>query len=232
MKTLYICGDSFAVADKKSSIVPWFELLGDKLNLDWQIKNNAMVCASNLHIRLQVEQAIADRADFVIMLSTSCTRGQGRLIPKVNKEQNIIDRFFNIGRDHDHKEFGCYSYNSLDDTCVFNSDQINAIQQYRDSVFDLELEIYQNRFIIESALHALTNSQTPFVFDQGGFENPKFMGSESDYFLSWLANKSSINLWSLVDYPMGHYPYFHINDQSVHCQIAEYYYNRIKCTLS
>lgn len=228
MKTLFICGDSFAMTDKESTIIPWVELLGQYLGVQWKIINQSMVCASNLHIRLQVQTAIDNKADFVIMLSTSSTRGEGRLSDRYVDNRNMIKRFVNIGTSRSgQEEFGCYSYNSLDDTCVFDFEQIEAIKSFRDKIFDLELSIYNSQFIIESSLHALKNNSIPFVFDQGGFENPKFSGSKKQYFKDFDDHRSAFNLWSYVDYPMGHRPYFHITDQSLHQKVAEYYFSKI-----
>ncbi len=230
MKKLFICGDSFAVADAESSVVPWFELLEKKLAPTWSVTNSSIVCASNLHIRLQIQSAIHQAADFVIFLSTSSTRGEGRLDDlKKTTNKNLLSRFVNIGKKTTgDEEFGCYSYNSLDETCVFDAEKINAIEKFRDKIFDLELSTLNNQFIIESSLHALKTSNTAFVFDQGGFENPKFSGSKKDYFKEFESHRSQINLWSLVGYPMGHRPYFHIIEQSTHAHIAEYYFIKIQ----
>lgn len=226
MKTLYICGDSFAVADKECEVIPWFELLINRLGPNWTMINRSMVCASNLHIRLQVQAAIDNKADFVILLCTSSTRGEGRLHDRLDSRKPILDRFVNIGTSSQ-GEFGCYSYNSLDDTCVFEARRVEHIKTFRDEIFDLELAIYNNQFIIESSLYALRNNQIPFVFDQGGFEHPKFSGSKKQYFSQFDDHRSEFNLWSYVGHPMGHRPYFHITDQSVHQLIAEYYFSKI-----
>jgi hypothetical protein len=230
LKFLYICGDSFATEDKGyHNIVPWFELLKKDLGSEWSVINRSMVCASNLHIRLQIQSAIENQADFVIVLLTSCTRGEGRINYHIKNDRNIIDRFINIGKhDHHDREFGCYSYNSLDETCVFSPEQIDIMKDFRNEIFDLELSVYNNQFIIESGLNILKNRSISFVFDQGGFEHPKFSGSKKYYFQEFENYKSAFNLWSLVEHPMGHRPYFHIIDQSVHQQVAEYYLSRIQ----
>ncbi len=229
MKKLFICGDSFAVADAESSVVPWFEILEKKISPTWSVTNNSIVCASNLHIRLQIQSAIDQKADFVIFLSTSSTRGEGRLDDLKITGKNLLNRFVNIGKKTTgEEEFGCYSYNSLDETCVFDAEKINAIRQFRHKIFDLELSTLNNQFIIESSLYALKSSNIAFIFDQGGFENPKFSGFKKNYFKEFDTFRSQINLWSLVGYPMGHRPYFHIIDQSTHALIAEYYFTKIQ----
>lgn len=229
MKTLFICGDSFASPDFESSVVPWFELLAQALGPHWQTVNHSMVCASNLHIRLQVQSAIDQQADYVIMMATSSTRGEGRLTHNTDPCKSILQRFKNVDpRVLDNTgEFACYSYNSLDETCLFDSAQMQILQKFRDQIFDLELSILNNRFIIESALHALTHSSIPFVFDQGGFENPNFSNLKKDYFKEFDAHRSMFNLWSLVGNDMAHRPFFHITDQSTHQEVAKYYFTKI-----
>jgi hypothetical protein len=233
MKTVYICGDSFGCPDPDSTINPWMEILNQLLET-WQIINLSTVCASNLHIRLQVDTAISNRADFIIMLATSCTRGHGRIGNVSKSQDNLLDRFFKINQDAQtskEKDLTCYSLNSLDSTCVLESNQIDAVKNFYDKVFDLELEIYQNKCIIESTLYTMRQHQVPFIFDQGGFENPKFYTENNinkHYFSTFIENLSEINLWSLCVNKMQHRPYFHITDQAIHQQVAEYYASRIQ----
>lgn len=231
MKTLYICGDSFACADTEYPVKPWVELLQDQIS-GWSIHNLSRVCASNLHIRLQVDQAITEHADYVIMLATTCTRGQGKVNHKRSNSKNLIDRFYQIGAqesvNHD-KDLACYSINSLDYTCVLNHKQMAIVEDYRNLVFDLELEIFQNKCTIESSLYALEKSQIPYIFDQGGFENPKFgVADDKKYFAEFNHRRSEINLWSEFNQPMQHRPYFHITDSEVHKRVAKYYASRIQ----
>lgn len=226
MRTVYICGDSFGCTDPESSITPWVELLAEKLP-DWTLHNLSLVCASNLHIRLQVDRAIACGANFVIMLATACTRGQGQIQSRHKSEQQLLDRFYKIGKntqDNFHADLTCYSINSLDSTCVLDPAQIQIVKQFRDSVLDFDLEIYQNMCVIESTLHALESSQIPFVFDQGGFENPEYTAdADKKYFKEFDHHRSEINLWSEFGSTLTHRPYFHIIDQQVHERTAKYY---------
>lgn len=229
MKSLHICGDSFAHPDPASSVIPWFELLKKSLGLEWNIKNLSIVCASNFHIRLQVDTAIAENTDFVILIATSCTRGHGRLQPKSTQmDLPLLQRFANTAlMDLEEKDFGCYSLNSLNETCVFNRSQQEILQNYRQHIFDIELEILQNQFLIESSLNALKNHSIDFVFDQGGFEHPKFSSTNQKYFQFFDQHRSKINLWDYVRQPFNHRPFFHITDQKLHEKIADYYFHLI-----
>ena len=73
MKRVYICGDSFCVPDPEYGPC-WADLLAT----EYHTVNQATVSATNLMISMQVDSAIEDRADFVIVQGTSCTRSQTR----------------------------------------------------------------------------------------------------------------------------------------------------------
>jgi hypothetical protein len=149
-------------------------------------------------ISQQVDQAIKS-ADLIIVLCTASTRSQtrqnGQVIP--------------------------YSVHSLDSTTPFNDHQLNVLRNYTGEFFDLDLAIYKNQCIIESMLQRLTDSNTPFVWDQGGFEHASYGGTQQ-YFAKWAWRRSSKNLW---DYARAaeYRPYYHITDDHVHRDVAEYY---------
>jgi cytidyltransferase-like protein len=96
-----------------------------------------------------------------------------------------------------------------------------VVDMYTMQVFNLELEIYKNKCLIESVLQRLVDSGIPFSFDQGGFEHPTF-GATQTYFTKYNAYRSKYNLWDYGDSKI-HRPYFHITKQLVHNEIAEYY---------
>jgi len=193
---LYICGDSFGVPDPDYGAC-WVDYLLPLVPAHHVI-NLSRVCASNLMISQQVDQAIG-RADQIIVLCTASTRSQtrqnGQVVP--------------------------YSMHSLDSTTPFNSDQLSILKNYTREFFDLRLAIYENQCIIESMLQRLTESGRPFIWDQGGFEHASYGGTEQ-YFVKWSQRRSSRNLW---DYAQSreHRPYYHIVDDSVHRDVAAYY---------
>lgn len=232
MKVVYICGDSFACSDPDSSVRPWSELLQEYLGQDFQIKNLSSVCASNFLIRLQVDRAIENKADFIIMFCTSSTRAQGKL--NSNNQGDMLDRFYRIGEDNTpRQDLACYSMFSLDETCVFDSTQIESIRLHYTHVYDLGIAIKENQFIIESSLYRLRESSIPFIWDQGGFENPNFGGPlVQDYFPEFSKWRSEINIWNVAGRVKSHRPYFHIVDQDAHLALADYYWTKISCSLT
>jgi hypothetical protein len=191
-KSVYICGDSFYCSDQESIIVPWHEQIA--------CTRLAIVCASNLLISLQVERAIGQRADFIIVGFTSSLRSElmfdGKLVP--------------------------FSWLSLDETTPFDQTTINNLKQLFDKI-DLDTAVKRNELIIEATLQRLVDSAIPFLFDQGGFEHKSY-GGVREYFTKFNQFRSKVCLWDHAD-TRTHRPYFHITDQSIHTQIGDYYAN-------
>jgi len=195
---IYICGDSFGVSDRDYGPC-WVDLLRERVNQP--VINLSQVCASNLMIAQQVDQAHA--ADWVIVLFTASTRG----------ETVVDDRVIP------------YSIHSLDHTTPFNNNQLNILKEYTAEFFNLSLEIYRNQCIIESVLQRLVDRGQKFLFDQGGFEHPSF-GGATDYFKKYAEYRSAINLWDYAQ-TREYRPYYHITDISVHQMVADYYKGKI-----
>ena len=193
-KSVYICGDSFYCSDAESTIVPWHE--------QFERTSLAQVCASNLLISQQVEQAIDKQADFVIVGFTSSLRSElefeGKIVP--------------------------FSWLSLDDTTPFDSATINNLKELFNNI-DLATEVKRNQLIIEATLQRLADSEIPFLFDQGGFEHKSY-GGVGKYFAKFDQYRSKVCLWDHSD-KRTHRPYFHITNQTIHTQIADYYIKKI-----
>jgi hypothetical protein len=196
MKQVYVCGDSFCVSDPDYGQC-WVDLLAKQRN----VVNLAQVSATNLLISQQVDQAIAEAADFVIVQGTSCTRSETRL----------------------HGQVVPYSFLTANTTTTkFNDRQLNIIREYYTEFFDLDLAIYHNQCIIQNTLQKLMDSGIPFRFDQGGFEHPKFAAMPAKYFAKFEHYRSAVNLWDHAD-TREYRPYYHIRDANVHHNVAQYY---------
>ncbi len=195
IEKVYICGDSFCVSDPEYGPC-WVDYLSQKRS----VTNLSRVAATNLMISMQVDRAIADGADFVIVQGTACTRSQtryqGAIVP--------------------------YSYHTASETTTpFDRTKLNVLKRYYTEFFDLDLAIYENKCIIENTLQKLVHSGIEFLFDQGGFEHPSF-GSTTQYFTQYSQYRSAINLWDYAR-TRDYRPYYHIVDDDVHQQVAEYY---------
>jgi hypothetical protein len=196
MKRVYICGDSFCVPDSEYGAC-WVDLLAQQRT----VINLAQVSATNLLISQQVDQAIAESADFVIVQGTSCTRSETRF------NNQIVP----------------YSFLTASKTTTkFNDRQLRIIQEYYTEFFDLDLAIYHNQCIIQNTLQKLADSGIPFLFDQGGFEHANFGATQSDYFAKFNGYRSEINLWDYA-HTRDYRPYYHIRDAQVHHRVAQYY---------
>ena len=195
-----VCGDSFCAPDPEYGLM-WADLLGQHCDL----RNYSERTATNLLIARQVDQAIQDCADFIIVHFTSCTRGEklhaGRYVP--------------------------FSYHTASDiTTPFDPNSLRILKEYYMEFFDLNLAIYQNAITIEHTLAKLVQSNRPFRFDQGGFEHSSY-GGTGQYFALYSEYRSEYNLWDHVT-ARRYRPYYHITDSHIHQQVAEYYAQEIK----
>lgn len=232
MKKIYICGDSFGCPDLGWEFDPWPVQLQSKLGDSYQVINLSLSCASNVLIRVQIDKAIKEQADYVILLATTSTRYQGKVNDASGKFQDIYDRFKRIGQqdiDDDDRDLACYSIYSLNDSCVFEKDDIRVLKEYHSRLFDLDLEILNNQYVIESSLYTLRENTIPFIFDQGGFENPIFGYVKNQcYFKNFENQRSDINQWTVSDLvPKSTMAHKHITDQEIHTMTAEYYCQNI-----
>lgn len=196
MTQVYVCGDSFCVSDPEYGQC-WVDLLAQQRT----VINLAQVSATNVLISQQVDQAIEEFADFVIVQGTSCTRSETRVDGKIVP----------------------YSFLTANTaTTKFNDRQLKIMREYYTEFFDLDLAIYHNQCIIQNTLQKLVDSGIPFRFDQGGFEHFKFGAAQSDYFAKFNRYRSAINLWDYAN-TRDYRPYYHIRDAEVHQHIAQYY---------
>lgn len=226
MKSLYICGDSFGFPDHEYGL-NWVDYLVPMLK-KYNVVNLSRVCASNLQIASQVDRAIDQGADYIIYLMTTSTREEVLYTEKI--QNSLYNRFADITDKQSGTDLTSYSVFSLDQTTILSDKQLLLLKQYHAEFFDLNLTIYKNELIIEGVLSRLEQSGISFVYDQGGFENPKFTGTQDRiYFEKYLKHKSAINLWNFV-HAKKHRPYYHIEDGLIHKRVAEYYYNRINET--
>lgn len=230
MKKVFICGDSFGCPDLGWDISTWPVLLQKKLGSDnYDVINLSVSCASNLLIRIQVDLAIEQSADFVILLGTSCTRDQGLIKSTKTDHVDIYSRFARIGekdQSHQTRDLACYSMLSIDDSCVFSKEDQIILKEYHSRLFDLDLAIAHNKFLIESSMYSLVHNNIPFLFDQGGFENPIFGTVRRSYFDQFEDFRSEINMWTLAK-DLPNQPHKHILDQDIHKNICDYYHQKI-----
>ena len=214
MKTVYICGDSFASRDPEYGPM-WVDLLAELLAPVAQVVNLASIAASNLLINIQVTQAV-QHADYIVVLGTAVTRAEAAVQP-VNQQLTLLERF-------QHTDLVAYSILRPYRSALTEREQ-QLVQQYHTEFFDLELAIHRDQAIISNTLDIVERSGLPYLFDQGGFEHPKF-GSTQEYFTEYSSKRSAINLWDYGN-TVDERPYYHIQAADTHVMIANYYYTQI-----
>jgi hypothetical protein len=217
MKTVYVCGDSFASTDHDYPGMSWTE------QLNATVVNLSRVAGSNLLISLQVDQAIVNQPDYIICLFTGVTRNEIRF-SDVPVNPNLIERFYNYADPNTKTDLVSYSIPTME-YGPFNKKQLSILKDYHLNFLDLDLLIYKNKCIIESVLQRLVDSKIPFTFDQGGFEHKSF-SAKTDYFKKFDNYRSIHNLWDYAP-KRNLRPYFHIDNSTIHKMIAEYYNNKI-----
>lgn len=197
-----ICGDSFAYPDHEYGPF-WVDILSK----NFEVINLAKLASSNLLISKQVDTAISLSPDFIIVLFTSCTRGEKKY-------------------ESTYKGFSYHTAIIDKEVNPLSEKDIEILKEYFMRFFDLELSIYQNKLIIENVLNRLKRSDIPFLFDQGGFEYHRWAESKKEYFKEYEKWKSDINLWDYVE-KRNFRPYYHISNYEIHKNIANYYNNKI-----
>ena len=221
MKKVYICGDSFGFTDPAYPGLSWTETLARLLPPNIKIINLSKVCASNLLINLQVNQAIEQKASYIIVMGTSVLRDEVKFNVVNNIQKQLIDRFVDITLGNDVEDCDLISYTMLNINDNFLSSSSETLKNYS-MMKDLSLLIYKDTCIIENTLQKLVDSNIPFTFDQGGFENTKYVTTESQYFQKFKKYFSKINLWDYSPYRTFR-PYHHIINEKDINHIAEYY---------
>lgn len=193
---IYVCGDSFCVSDPAYGPM-WVDLLSQR----FELTNLAQVAASNILIAQQVQQAIKNGAEFVLVHGTAVTRGQKR---------------WGNG-------YQPFSYHTASvKTTPFSAAQLDILKKYYTEFFDLDIAVFENSIVIEHSIRSLVDAGIAFRFDQGGFEHPNFGNVKANWFTAYNQYRSDINLWSLAS-SRDYRPYYHITDPQQHQRIADYY---------
>jgi hypothetical protein len=221
MKKVYICGDSFGCSDPDYPGSSWSEQLNNFLSPDIKIINLSRVCASNLLINLQVEQAIEQNADYVIFMGTSVLRDEVKFSTVDNKQHLLINRFVDITSKNNTLNQDLISYTMLNINTDFLSNFSGVLKEYS-ILKDIDLLIYKDKCIIENTLQKLVDSNIPFVFDQGGFEHPLYGKPVKKYFQKFKNYFSKLNLWDYASV-RNFRPYHHIVDETIIKEITEYH---------
>ena len=225
-KKIFLCGASDCFLDPDFPGLSWMEKLQNLLP-EYTVETLALEGASNFHIRLQIDRALSQGADYLIVNFTSSAR-QDFKIREDDAERDLIDRFYRYHLSNNDHALACFNPASMDRVPFISWWQKKVIGAFYRECFDLDLAIQLNYYLIQGALDQLIQQKVPFKFSQGGFEHPSFISSPSKYnFNNYQRYQSNYNLWDCdIDYTKRR-PYFHITDPAVTDQIADYYAKEI-----
>lgn len=194
IKRLFVCGDSFSAVSKVLPGTSYSELLADKLG--WELHNYARRGCSNGGIRIQIDEAIRQQADFVIVIPTSWDRFE---IPATSApytktredtgwshplQEHLLD--VNIGNGYDPKlGIQNINYGGQPSTMIFETifslaenyeheyrgkldkDTHRAVQAYVNHLYDSNWKRQVDQWIIADGLTKLHDAGIPFSVEPG-----------------------------------------------------------------
>ena len=173
------CGDSFFSMDKQWPNTHLSELLATKLGAS--LENYAKLGASNFTIALQLEYAIKQNPDLIIMGFTSVDRIE---IPQkpyefpsgihniIYENTNVLPSFYNPRR------------TTTISHSIPNLEMTDTLKQYLANQYDPELKRQHDFFIVSGVLRKLDKLNINYVFTQGGLTGPdwsEWANNEVDY---------------------------------------------------
>jgi hypothetical protein len=229
MKQLTICGDSYYTDDSEWPNIHWTNKLTELLP-DFKIKNLSTAGASNVLIRMQIDQALKEKPDYIVVSFTTSLRGLIRynLTPLGT---NLLERVYKPGQDKNKFNLVSFPYSLIDIFVPFSSSHSRILKEYVTECVDLDVMRTENYYIIESALYRLQKSRIPFSFSLGGFDHIRFTSAADSlvhYFDDFNQHKLDTNMW---DYHNESHktlrPFFHILDNTIQQKLANEVYQRI-----
>lgn len=240
-KHIYICGASDCSVDIEYPGQSWHEILASKLPTDYQLHNLSIPGASNFLIRLQIDRAIENNADSIIINFTSSVRTEVSLNHS-DDQRPLLDRFYRHQLDDGQASLLSLSRAQATHNHCLDKTAQKKLYDYQINFFDIDVAVQKNFYLIKGALDELVSRDNPtFCFSLGGFEHPDYMEIKRTTYINLLEKfqpwQSKYNLWDyLTDWratrhncirPTIQGPSFHIIDSNVTNMLADYYYNWI-----
>lgn len=238
-KKIYVCGASDCTHDKKFPNQSWHEKFAESLPDGFDLHNIAIPGASNFLIRLQIDRALDDGADAIIIHFTSSVRTEILLNDRLDKRP-LLDRFYNPNVDDTKSTLLSLSRIQAKNQPGLDNRRVQILKDYQLEFFSLDCAVHLNYYLIRSALEELVSrSETKFIYSLGGFEHPDYTDSPSDHYHRLLQKydryQSEKNLWDhFTDWkarlpnmirPDIQGPAFHISDPKINQDISDYYLN-------
>jgi hypothetical protein len=164
-------------------------------NLNSELINLARPGASNFYIGLQVEHAIQQHADLILILFSNYDRIQ---ILQENcqyrVEQGITNIVNNAVDTANARVFSNVITNFIDQS-LLTPEQIDVLKPWFTNIYNFGLFYHQDWFVCQGILSRAKQSGIPFVFNTGGM---RYYGHNEtwDYYLNYQAGE---NPWNYVD---------------------------------
>jgi hypothetical protein len=230
MKNVYIVGASDSTPDPNFPGQCWTERLESMLPENFQLYNLAFPAASNFCIRLQIDRAIEQQADAIIINFTSSVRTEIE-INNQNNQLPLLERFYKRNL----LSLSRIQANSID---LLDDQSRRELIQYQTKFFNLDLAVQHNFYLIRGALLDLKlHNRTTFCYSLGGFEHPDYTNNFTPFYHNKLKEfepwQSKQNLWDyFTDWrvkthnivrPNLSTPGFHIDNPATVNMLSEYY---------
>lgn len=199
MTTVYSLGCSFMSSDTRYPEQPSF-LDQYATHRGWQHVSLGRPGATNFCIHLQIERAIQDRADYVIVGATSSDRIE---VPDLGYKQNLpirLDLIHYTGYHAASEQWvdakqACIvsdTLNNVIEHSYLDLDQAkkDTVKQYLRDIHTFDIEDRRNYYIIRDGLHELVKAGIPYLFIPG----PLFYFDWSE-FATW----QGLQPWDMPD---------------------------------
>ena len=195
MKKLVVCGDSFSAVSKTLPGTHYSEVLANELG--WELLNYARRGCSNGGVRLQIQEAINQQADFVIIVPTGWDRtempvrdnfydGPETFAKKYgNFLQDFLQDSSKSAYDPD-KGIGNINYTKEDNNMIFetifsladepeheyrkgalSNEKVEAVKQYISHIYDSSWKRQLDKWIISDGICQLHGANIPFSIERG-----------------------------------------------------------------
>jgi hypothetical protein len=172
IKTLYTLGGSYMSIDipPMGTVTSFLDLYANSQNLNHV--SLARIGATNFMIRLQIDEAIKQQADYVILSTVPSDRIDIVLDHELQhgffELKNIVYRGYrcksvqNIA-DQDNKILSDSIYNAMNIRLELSKDQKRAVQSYIADLHNASLQRQRDYYMISDGLHRLQQHGIPFL---------------------------------------------------------------------
>ena len=194
---LAVCGCSWSSRDPNYPDTEFGYFISN--DLDWDYKNYGRVGCDNFSIRLQVDQAIKDKADFVIInWTTACRFSWNHSGKAYDPKQGIshldydVDEYMTNETSHptypanepviiSQSLTGMINTQDIDISyeelikwwpnlvTSMTKKQYEVFREYFSHMYDDDLEAHKQYYIMQSAVKALQDAHIPFIFAPNTF---------------------------------------------------------------